>query len=45
MLTAPDAKDDKVDDLNFGADDYLAKPFGSRELIARIQAQLCRSGQ
>jgi len=40
MLTASDAEEDKVRGLNLGADDYLAKPFSHRELIARIQAQL-----
>jgi DNA-binding response OmpR family regulator len=33
-----------VHTLNIGADDYLAKPFGMRELVARVQAALRRSG-
>jgi two-component system copper resistance phosphate regulon response regulator CusR len=38
MLTARDAVDDKVKGLEAGADDYLAKPFAFRELVARIEA-------
>jgi two-component system KDP operon response regulator KdpE len=38
VLTANDAEDDKVRALNMGADDYLTKPFTSRELQARIVA-------
>jgi DNA-binding response OmpR family regulator len=38
MLTAVGAPDDRVDGLNLGADDYLAKPFHFPELVARIQA-------
>jgi DNA-binding response OmpR family regulator len=45
MLTAMDSEDDKVRGLEAGADDYLTKPFSHRELIARIRAQLRRSGQ
>jgi DNA-binding response OmpR family regulator len=45
MLTALDAEEDKVRGLEAGADDYLTKPFSHRELIARIRAQLRRSGQ
>ncbi|MDR0477786.1 MAG: response regulator transcription factor [Desulfobulbaceae bacterium] len=43
MLTERNAIDDKVLGLEMGADDYLAKPFSSRELLARIQSQLRRS--
>ena len=42
MLTAKGEEVDKVIGLEMGADDYLAKPFGSRELIARIRAVLRR---
>jgi DNA-binding response OmpR family regulator len=38
MLTAKGAEDDKVRGLKVGADDYVTKPFGSRELLARIAA-------
>ena len=43
MLTAKGDEVDRVIGLEMGADDYLAKPFGSRELIARIKAVLRRS--
>ncbi|MBU0709362.1 MAG: response regulator transcription factor [Candidatus Omnitrophica bacterium] len=42
MLSAKDTTDDKVRGLNFGADDYLAKPFVFKELLARVQALLRR---
>ncbi len=45
MLTAKDAEIDKVLGLELGADDYVTKPFSSRELLARVKAQLRRSGQ
>jgi two-component system, OmpR family, response regulator VicR len=45
MLTALESEDDKIRGLEAGADDYLTKPFSHRELIARIRAQLRRSGQ
>ena len=44
MLTAKDQEPDKVKGLNLGADDYLTKPFGVKELLARIQARLRRAG-
>lgn len=43
MLTAKGDEVDRVIGLEMGADDYLAKPFGSRELLARIRAVLRRS--
>jgi len=44
MLTAKGQEIDKVIGLDLGADDYVTKPFGLRELLARIQALLRRSG-
>src|SRR4051794_3417717 len=44
MLTAKDAEIDKVVGLEIGADDYITKPFSSRELLARIRAVLRRQG-
>jgi len=38
MLTARGSEDDKVAGFQAGADDYLAKPFGVRELLARVEA-------
>jgi DNA-binding response OmpR family regulator len=43
MLTAAAAVEDRVDGLNLGADDYLAKPFAFAELIARVRALSRRS--
>ena len=43
MLTAKGAEYDKVLGLDGGADDYLAKPFGVREFIARVRALLRRA--
>jgi two-component system OmpR family response regulator len=43
MLTAKGDEVDRVIGLEMGADDYLPKPFGSRELVARIKAVLRRS--
>jgi two-component system response regulator RegX3 len=43
MLTARDTEIDKVLGLELGADDYVTKPFSSRELLARIKAVLRRS--
>jgi two-component system OmpR family response regulator len=45
MLTAKGDEVDRVIGLEMGADDYLPKPFGSRELVARIRAVLRRSGE
>lgn len=42
ILTARDAEDDRVNGLEYGADDYLVKPVGSKEIIARIRAVLRR---
>ena len=42
MLTALGSEADRVAGLELGADDYISKPFGSRELIARIRALLRR---
>ena len=44
ILTARDRWQDKVEGLQAGADDYLAKPFHFEELLARMQALLRRSG-
>ena len=43
MLTARDTELDKVVGLEIGADDYLAKPFSTRELVARVRAMLRRA--
>jgi DNA-binding response OmpR family regulator len=43
MLTARDQEIDKVTGLNLGADDYMTKPFGVKELLARINARLRRA--
>ncbi len=43
MLSAANSTADRVAGLEVGADDYIAKPFSSRELLARIKAQLRRS--
>jgi two-component system response regulator RegX3 len=45
MVTARDAEVDKVVGLELGADDYVTKPFSSRELIARIRAVLRRGAE
>jgi len=45
MLTARTAESDRVAGLNSGADDYLPKPFGPEELLARIRAVLRRTGK
>jgi DNA-binding response OmpR family regulator len=45
LLTARLEETDKVLGLELGADDYVTKPFGMRELVARIRAVLRRTGQ
>jgi two-component system phosphate regulon response regulator PhoB len=45
MLTARGAEDDKIRGLNVGADDYVVKPYSMKELIARIRANIRKSGQ
>ncbi|HMC58946.1 MAG TPA: response regulator transcription factor, partial [Candidatus Solibacter sp.] len=45
MLTARTAQPDRVAGLNAGADDYLPKPFGPEELLARMRAVLRRTGK
>ena len=45
MLTAKDQESDKVQGLDIGADDYITKPFGLEELLARIRAALRRAGE
>jgi two-component system KDP operon response regulator KdpE len=40
VLSARDREDDKVEALDAGADDYLTKPFGARELLARLRVAL-----
>src|SRR6188768_2469101 len=44
MLSARGRETDKVEALDAGADDYLTKPFGVEELLARVRAALRRSG-
>src|SRR5262249_17765134 len=43
VLSARSGEDDKVEALDAGADDYLGKPFGAAELLARVRAHLRRS--
>jgi len=45
MLSAKGEVDDKVSGLDFGADDYLTKPFATNELIARVRALTRRTGE
>lgn len=42
MLTAKEAEEDKICGLDLGADDYMTKPFGMKELMARVKANLRR---
>jgi two-component system, OmpR family, KDP operon response regulator KdpE len=44
VLSVRDSEDDKIQALDLGADDYLTKPFGMRELLARVRAVLRRTG-
>lgn len=44
MLTAKVEEEDKLTGLSIGADDYMAKPFSPRELVARVKAILRRTG-
>jgi DNA-binding response OmpR family regulator len=44
VLTARVSEDDKVRALDMGADDYVVKPFGHRELLARVRAHARRAG-
>lgn len=44
MLTARGTEEDRVRGLQLGADDYVVKPFSARELMARVEAVLRRSG-
>ena len=45
MLTAKGAEEDIIMGLNLGADDYVIKPFSIKELLARVEALLRRSGR
>src|ERR1700732_1760299 len=45
VLSALGEEDQKVRALEAGADDYITKPFGARELVARLQAALRRAGR
>lgn len=45
LLTAKGEINDKVTGLDYGADDYIAKPFSTEELMARIRAALRRKGE
>ncbi len=45
MVTARGAESDRVNGLAGGADDYVVKPFSARELLARVEAVLRRSGE
>ena len=43
MVTAKDDDDDRIAGLEIGADDYITKPFNSREVVARVKAVLRRA--
>lgn len=43
MLTAKGSETDKIVGLELGADDYMSKPFSTKELVARVKAQLRRN--
>lgn len=45
MLSAKSQVNDKIDGLNYGADDYLTKPFVASELLARVRALTRRKGE
>lgn len=45
ILTAKDGLDDKIKGFDYGADDYLVKPFESKELLARLEAIIRRSNK
>ena len=45
MLTAKDSDDDRILGLEIGADDYISKPFNTREVVARVKAVLRRTSQ
>jgi DNA-binding response OmpR family regulator len=45
ILTAKSGEEDRIKGLGIGADDYVVKPFSPRELVARVKAQLRRSGR
>ena len=45
VLSARGQERDKVEALDLGADDYLTKPFGMEELLARVRAVLRRAGR
>ncbi len=45
FLTAKDSEEDKLMGFNIGADDYISKPFSTREVIARVKAVLRRFGE
>ena len=44
VLSVRDEEEDKIAALDLGADDYLTKPFGTGELLARVRALLRRGG-
>src|SRR6266487_874958 len=44
IISAKTSEVDKVLGLELGADDYITKPFSSREVLARVRTVLCRSG-